>query len=201
MRINYKVVSEASFASRQSVDILWTKPQDVPLSIPGADVEVEADANRFTLTMVGVANPDSKQSEAYAATTALFYLFSGNARDEKVALRLPPAWRDLFSELTEAKKNHLDAQDREIVRGLRSLVRDRRDQELEDGVILQGAFRGRGNGKSTPGFNDNGAHERARHNGANAEMYRKIWADKSSTPKYQTMMVSHWGTRSISSLF
>lgn len=197
VRISYKTVSEASFASRQSVDISWTKPQEIPPPIPGADVEIVADATHFTLTMVGVANPDSKQSEAYAATSALFYLFSGNARDEKTGLRLPPVWRDLFTELTEAKKSHLDAQDREVVRGLRSLVRDRRDQELEDGVILQGAFRGRGNGKSTPGSSESGHQDRTRHNGAHADIYRKIWADKSSTPKYQTMMVSLYGDMSL----
>lgn len=165
------------------------------------DVEVEADATRFILTMVSVANPDSKQSEAYAATTALFSLFSGNAKDEKVGLRLPPAWRDLFSELIETKKNHIDAQDREVVRSLRSLVRDRRDQELEDGVILQGAFRGRGNGKSTPGSGENGGQDRTRHNGANADVYRKIWADKSSTPKYQTMIVSYTKIHPLASPF
>lgn len=190
MRINYNIVSEASFASRQCVEIIWTKPQDIPLAIPGADVQIEADANRFKVTMDGVATPDSKQSEAYAATTALFYIFSGNPRDEKVGLRLPPAWRDLFSELIESKKDYLDAQDREVVKGLRDLVRARRDQELEDGVILQGAFRGRTNGKSTQNSSENGSQDRARTSGINGDVYRKIWADKSSSPKYQTMIVS-----------
>ena len=190
VKINYRVVSEASFANRHSVDISWTKPQEVPLITPGTDVEIIADPNRVTITMATIATPDTKQSEAYVATSAIFYIFSGNTREEKVGLRLPPVWRDLFSELAEAKKNHLDSQDRTVVRGLRTLVRQRRDQELEDGVIIQGAFRGRGTPKGVRDSSDNGNRDQSRPDNTGSDHYRKIWADKSSTRKYQTMLVS-----------
>ncbi|KAF4121009.1 ATP-dependent RNA helicase DHX29 [Geosmithia morbida] len=121
VKINYAIISEASFANRHAVDIFWTKPQEVPVVIPGSDIEIIAEPSRFTFTMNSIATPDAKQSEAYIATTALFYIFSGNTREEKVSLRLPPAWRDLFSELGKAKKNHLDSQDRDVVKYLRTL--------------------------------------------------------------------------------
>lgn len=137
-----------------------------------------------------IATPDTKQSEAYVATAAIFHIFSGNSREEKVGLRLPPVWRDLFSELAEAKKSHLDSQNRNVVKGLRSIVRQRRDQELEDGVILQGAFRGRATPKGAQDSGDNGNQDRLRLNNAGSDQYRKIWTDKSSSRKYQAMLVS-----------
>ena len=190
MRINYKVVSDASFASRHSVDIWWSKPQDVSPVVPSSDVEVIADPQQFTLSMTGVATPDAKQSEAYAATSAIFYIFSGNSREEKVGLRLPPVWRDLFSELVEARKEHLDSQDRTVLRELRSLVRRRRDQELEDGVIIQGAFRGRGAAKSTQDSSENGSQDRSVSHGVGNDANKQLWENKSKSRKYQMMLVS-----------
>ncbi|EQL02767.1 DEAD-like helicase [Ophiocordyceps sinensis CO18] len=190
VNIRYIVVSDAIFASRQSVDITWTKPQDPPQSEPSSDVEIMADPTRFTLTMLGVATPDAKQSESYIATSALFHIFSGNSREERVALRLPPVWRDLWHEMAEAKKNRLDSEDREVVRSLRTLVRQRHDQELEDGVILQGAFRGRGTPKASQDSSENGLGDRRRQKPAAAEEFKKIWANKSGSRKFQTMLES-----------
>lgn len=153
-------------------------------------MQVTTSPYRFTLTMTGIATPDSKQSEAYAATAALFYIFSGNSREEKVNLRLPAAWRDLWTELAEDKKNQLDSQDREVVRKLRDLVRKKQDQELEDGVILQGAFRGRATAKSSHNPSEAGSQDRSKQINGGEEIYRKIWADKSSTRKFHTMLVS-----------
>jgi hypothetical protein len=195
-RIEYTVISQATFANQHAVDIFWSKPQEVPQSLILPDIEIFADPYRFTFTMTGLATPDSKQSEACVATYALFYTFSGNAREEKVGLRLPPAWRDLWSELSDAKKIQSDSQDRAVVKELRDLVRKRQDQELEDGVILQGAFRGRAAAKVTQESGDSANHDRARQVNGNPELYKKIWTEKSSTRKYQTMLVS-WSTLSL----
>ncbi len=157
--------------------------------MPTTDVSIDLLPTHFSFTMTGVATPDVKQSEAYIATVALFHIFSINAREEKVNLRLPPTWKDFWSELAEAKKNHADAADRTVVKDLRSLVRERLDQELEDGVIIQGAFRGRGNAKQQSEATDGNGHRTKQTNG-NAELLRKIWAGKSSTSKYQSMLVS-----------
>lgn len=186
VKITYTIVSEATFASRQSIDIWWTKPQEPPAAMPESDVEVIADPTRFTFTMQRVAASDAKQSEAYIATSALFHVFSGNAREEKANLRLPAVWRDLWNELAEAKKEQLDSEDRAVVRSLRTLVRQRHDQELEDGVILQGAFRGRG-GKAAQDSSDSA--DRKKPQTLNPDEFKKIWADKSGTRKFQQMLV------------
>lgn len=167
----------------------WAKPQEEPQPTEDPDVKITIDPMRFTLRMVGIATPDSKQSEAYVATSALFYLFSSSAKEEKVGLRLPPTWRDLWQELAEAKRSHAFAQDRAVVRELRALVQKRQDQELEDGVILQGAFRGRTAGKNQQEAGDGRGQDKAKQSNVNADIYRKIWADKSSSPKYLAMLV------------
>ncbi|TWU71680.1 hypothetical protein ED733_001698 [Metarhizium rileyi] len=187
VRMTYTVVSEATFASRQSVDIRWSKSQELPQVLPDADVEVAADATHFTFTMKTIAASDSKQSEAYISTAALFHIFNGNSKEEKVSLRLPPVWKDIWSEMAEAKKNHVDTQDREEVRSLRTMVRQRQDQELEDGVL---AFRGRGAAKSTSDPTQSGSSDRLKLNPASAELLQKIWTDKASTAKFQSMLQS-----------
>uniref|UniRef100_A0A0D2XNM0 Uncharacterized protein n=1 Tax=Fusarium oxysporum (strain Fo5176) TaxID=660025 RepID=A0A0D2XNM0_FUSOF len=188
-RISYSFVSDASFANRHSLDITWTKPQEVPPPAASSDVQLVADPYRFTFTMIGIATPDAKQSESYISTVALFYAFSGNAKDEKVVIRLPHVWKDVWAELAEARKAQIDEQDRDVVRDLRALVRQRHDQELEDGVIIQGAFRGRG-AKHTHDSGDDGGQDRSRQNAANGEYYQKIWAEKSSTRKFQMMLAN-----------
>ncbi|KAK9444538.1 pre-mRNA-splicing factor ATP-dependent RNA helicase PRP22 [Metarhizium brunneum] len=185
VRMTYTVVSEATFASRQSVDIWWTKAQELPHVLPDSDVEVAADATHFTFTMKSVAVSDAKQSEAYISTAALFHIFNGNSKDEKVSLRLPPVWKDLWSEMAEAKKDYMDTQDREAVRSLRTMVRQRQDQELEDGVI---AFRGRGAARNSPDSTQNGSLDRSRLNTAGVESLQKIWYDKARGEKFQSML-------------
>lgn len=189
-KVSFIIVSDATFANRHSVDIFWSKPQEQPPPVTLSDVEVITDPYHFTFTMNGIATPDTKQSEAYIATAALYYTFSGNPKEEKVGIRLPPVWRDLWSELAEARKNQIDAQDRTVVKDLRALVRERHDQELEDGVILQGAFRGRGAAKNLHDAGEDGSQDRARQSASNSEHYQKIWADKSSSRKYQIMLQS-----------
>ncbi|TQV93893.1 ATP dependent RNA helicase [Cordyceps javanica] len=199
VKIQYRIVSDASFASQKALDIWWNKAQELPQPMLTTDVSMDLSQSHFSFTMAGVATPDAKQAEAYIATVALFHIFNSNAREEKVNLRLPPAWRDVWSALAEAKKSHADAADRTVVKDLRSLVRERLDQELEDGVIIQGAFRGRGNAKQQSEATDQNGH-RTKQTG-NADLLRKIWNDKSNTSKFQSMLTSRmqlpmWGFRS-----
>ncbi|RFU79537.1 dead-like helicase [Trichoderma arundinaceum] len=186
VNINYAVVSEATFANRHSVDIWWSKPQDPAQPITSADVEAVIDPTHFKFIMTTIATPDTKQSEAYIATAALFHIFNGNPKEEKVNLRLPTVWRDFWSEMAEAKKNHYDAQDRLAVKQLKALVRQRHDQELEDGVVLQGAFRGRNNAKTSSEATESGHIER-KHVESD-ESLKKIWTSKSSRKKYASML-------------
>ena len=139
--------------------------------------------------MTSVSTPDAKQSEAYIATTALFLIFGSSAKEDKVFLRLPATWRDLWTEFAEAKKEKLDEADRASIRTLRDMVRKKRDQELEDGVLIKGAFKNRGSIR-TQENNDESIGEKAAKSSLTPVAYQKIWLEKSSTQNYQTMLVS-----------
>ncbi|PSR89054.1 pre-mRNA-splicing factor ATP-dependent RNA helicase PRP22 [Coniella lustricola] len=187
VKLAYLKVSETPFAHRHLLSITWSKAQDLLPDFAFAGVEVASSTNKFVFKMTEVATPDSKQSEAFIATTALFLAFGSSGKDEKVSLRLPAQFRSLWTEYAEARKNEMDAQDRAAIKALRSLVRKRRDQEEEDGVLLQGAFRGRNNGRSGAEAAETLAEKRA---SGGPEYYQGIWYKKMNTPKYQNMLQS-----------
>ena len=139
--------------------------------------------------MVTVSAPDPKQSEAYISTVALFLIFGSSSKEDKVFLRLPATWRDLWTELAESKKEKADELDRETIRIFRDMVRDKRDQELEDGVLIQGAFRNRGSTRAADTSDESGPDKSSKSSLA-SEAYRRIWMEKSNSPSYQSMLVS-----------
>ncbi|KAI0006861.1 P-loop containing nucleoside triphosphate hydrolase protein [Xylariaceae sp. FL0662B] len=189
VKIAYHLVSENSYSCRHLVSINWSKPQEiVPYSnIP--TIESAIYPQQFMFKMVSVATPDSKQSEAYIATSALFVIF-GSTKEEKIFMKLPPAWRELWSELAEEKKSQTDAADRSAIKALRAMVRQKQDQDLEDGVLLQGAFRGRNAVRTANEIGDESTLERGNVHGFGPEYYQQIWADKSCTPRFQAMLQS-----------
>jgi ATP-dependent RNA helicase DHX29 len=140
--------------------------------------------------MSSVSCPDSKQSEAFIATTALFLLFSSSAKEDKVFLRLPATWRDLWTEFAEKKKEKSDEADRSAIRVFRDIVREKRDLELEDGVLIQGAFRNRTPARAADNSDESGP-DKTLKSSLTPEAYQKIWADKASMPNYRMMLVSH----------
>nr|XP_036581626.1 helicase associated domain-containing protein [Colletotrichum truncatum]KAF6790069.1 helicase associated domain-containing protein [Colletotrichum truncatum] len=190
VKISYRLISEVPFANRHSVSISWTKAQDVPQQSQDGSVEVIASTINFNFSMKSIATPDKKQSEAYVATWALFHIFGTSTKEEKVGMRLPAVWRELWDELAETRKSILDAKDREAIRELRALVRQRQDQELEDGVIIQGAFKGRGAARNQNDNRDEAGQDAAKRLSGGPEYYQNIWAQKTSSPRYQAMLQS-----------
>ncbi len=188
MRISYHLLSDVAFANRHAVNILWSKAQEVPPAPEISDLDVFTSPTQFVYKMMSIATPDAKQSEAFIATTALFCIFGSSAKEEKVALRLPATWKDLWSEYAEGKKNKADGEDRTVLRHLRDMVRKRVEQELEDGVLIQG-FKGRGQSKNQTD-SDHSDQERVKRQPYGPEYYQNIWMQKSSSPKFQQMLVS-----------
>lgn len=189
VKLAYKLISESSFANRHSVAISWSKPQELPAHMEIEGIDIASQSSHFMFYMRDVATPDPKQSEAFIATIALFIICGTSTKEEKVSMRLPATWRDLWAELAKAKQDRADAEDREAIRKVRTLVRDRQNQELEDGVVLQGAFRKRGAARNTETGDDAG-QDKAKRGVFDPESYRRIWAAKCSTPSYKAMLVS-----------
>lgn len=188
VKLSYIKVSETAFAHRHLLSISWAKAQEVLIDQGVAGVELASSPNKFVFKMTEIATPDEKQSEAFIATTALFLVFGSSGKEEKVSLRLPSQFRDLWGEYWETKKNDADARDRSAIKELRALVRERRDQEEEDGVLLSGAFRGRNNARNGGDTPDAIAAEKRASGGP--EYYRGIWQKKSLAPRYQAMLQS-----------
>lgn len=188
-RLTFALVSTSNYANRHSLRITWSKAQDVTvLSLP-PHIEYNPLPKSQAFTMTAISTPDTKQSEAYIATVALFVIFGSSSREDKVVLRLPATWRDLWTEFANEKKEKADELDRESIRTLRDMVREKKDQELEDGVLLKGAFKGRGASRTI----DNGGEsmtDNASRSSLTPEAYQKIWWEKSNTPSYQYMLVS-----------
>jgi ATP-dependent RNA helicase DHX29 len=113
-KIEYRQVSP-TYACRYSVTIIWSKGQmvDDPSYLKALDVR--AKRQQLIVTMLREATPGNAQSEAYIAAAALFVIFSGSPKEEKAHLRLPPAFRDLWAEFAELKREHNDAKDRDTV--------------------------------------------------------------------------------------
>lgn len=171
------------------VTVYWSKPQE-STGIPEIQgIEQTSFPLQLSFKMTTVSTPDKKQSEAYVATVAMFAIF-GSTKEEKIFLRLPAAWRELWSDLAEEKKSQADSIDRAAIKDLRAMIRRKQDQELEDGVLLQGAFRGRAAQRALKEGSEDSSVDR---NGAQVfspEYYQRIWFDKASTPRFQAMLVS-----------
>lgn len=188
VKLNFTLISDSSFSNRHSLRVTWSKGQDFSESTPPSHIECLSSPKSQTFTMTSMSAPDAKQSEAYIATVALFFLFSSSTREEKVFLRLPPVWRDLWTEFAETKKEKADEADRTNVRVFRDMVREKKDQELEDGVLIHGAFRNRLSMR-IPDASDESGPDKAGKTMLNPEAYQKIWFDKSKTQSYQLMLV------------
>jgi ATP-dependent RNA helicase DHX29 len=121
---------------------------------------------------------------------ALFIIFSSSVREEKVFLRLPPAWRDFWVELASMKKEQTDSADREAIRGFRDTIREKKDREEEDGVVLTTAFKRRGALVTPYDTSDESGPEKPGRSSITPENLKRIWADKCQSTAYQMMLVS-----------
>lgn len=141
------------------------------------------------MTMMTISTPSALQSEAYAATAALFVVFSSVPKEEKVYLRLPPAWRNLWSELSEARKEQQSATDRDALRELRGLVRQHNTLTEYNSADVTNDH-----GKSNSFIANSELAEKSLPEaeavpGASAAL-AAIWHSKASTPAYQHMLKS-----------
>lgn len=131
-RIIFKLISASAFSNRHSLEVNWSREQDFTPAAPIDSLVCEVAAQTVMLEMVSVACPDATQSEAYISTVALFLIFASSPKEEKVFLRLPSSWRDLYLELLECKKEQDDAKDRDVLRKLRNMMEDVDVSSIQD---------------------------------------------------------------------
>lgn len=138
--------------------------------------------------MESVATPDAEQAEAYVATLALFLVFSQSPKEEKAYLRLPSAWRTLWSELCTSQQEAVDAKDRDILRNLRKLL-DNNDQSLGE---TRTSTKPKPKHCSTPRKDVENARspkEPQQSLESPADLIQ-LWSTKASTQSFQRMLVA-----------
>ena len=145
--------------------------------------------------MASISTPTVLQSEAYISTVALFLLFAHLPKESKAHMRLPGVWRDLWTELSEVKKEHESEADKEAFKGIQKLLQENA-HKFEDDVVLTNNFKKRNGNNSSE--EATATDFRPKDDGQNSDRLRKLWTDRSSTPSYQHMARSRatlpiWG--------
>ena len=189
-KVQYKMVSPTTYSARHSVTVSWQKDQEPIDASFSEDVTVQWRERKITITMLKVACSDTTQSEGYVSTAALFLLFSNSPKEEKSALRLPPAFRDLWQEFVEARREKRDAADRKTIKSLREVIRHTTEQEAEEDVVLTAGFRNRQKGLSGISTPIDGESKTLRNGVEESQNLKDMWLRKVSSPAYQYMLQS-----------
>ena len=121
-RVTYKAISASSFSNRHLVEVRWSRMQDAVITTPIDKLTCQSDSRSIKIEMVSLSCPTEAQSEAYISTVAMFLIFASSSKEEKVHLRLPSTWRDLWKELSQLKKDRDEAADRQVLRELRTTI-------------------------------------------------------------------------------
>lgn len=184
-RVAYKMISPTTYRCRHSVTIIWSKDLEVEYDtdITGVNVTLRGIQAVFEATTMAAVGID--QSEGFISTAALFSTSAASTKEEKVYLRLPPNWRDVYRELLEHRKDRIDAGDREAVKYYRSIVQDQIENEESDGVVLTNRWKSRAQAAPSSSPSNSGYNTPVIEN----QGFRELWAQKASTPSYQHMLV------------
>lgn len=114
-------MSSSTFSKRYSLEVCWSREQVSFPTMPIEDIAYTTESDTVKLEMVSIACPEAAQSEGFVSTVALFLIFA-SCPDERVYLRLPSVWRDVWEELSILKRENDDEKDRDILRELRKIV-------------------------------------------------------------------------------
>ncbi|KAJ4992583.1 helicase associated domain-containing protein [Stagonosporopsis vannaccii] len=184
-RIAYKMVSPTTYRCRHSVTITWSKDIEVEYDtdISGVNVSLRGIQAAFEATAMAAVGID--QSEGFISTVALFSISAASTKEEKVYLRLPPNWRDVYRELLEHRKDRIDADDRGAVKYYRSIVQDQIENEESDGVVLTNRWKSRTQAGTSSSPSNSGYSTPVPEN----QGFRELWAQKAAATSYQHMLV------------
>ena len=184
-RVTYKMVSPTTYRCRHSVTITWSKDLEVEYDtdISGVNVSLRGILVTFEATTMAAVGVD--QSEGFISTAALFSISAASTKEEKVYLRLPSNWKDIYRELLEHRKDRIDADDRGAVKYYRSIVQDQIENEESDGVVLTNRWKSRVQVGTSSSPSNSGYSTPVTEN----QGFRELWAQKSATSSYQHMLV------------
>jgi ATP-dependent RNA helicase DHX29 len=179
------MISPTTYSCRHSLTISWSKNIEIEYDKDVPDVSSSVRPLQAKYELVGVATVSVEQSESFISTAALFSISVAVPKEEKVYLRLPSNWRDLYRDFMEHRKTRLDTADREAVRHYRSIVQDQIEEDESDGVVLTNRFKMRNQAAVSSSTSNSGINTPVRE----IEGLRDVWTQKASTPSFQRMLV------------
>lgn len=183
-RISYKLVSSSSFSKRHMLEVRWSREQTSSL-FPIEGLVHKNDSRGITIEMMSIACPDSIQSEAFVSTAALFSVFASSP-EEKIYLRLPSVWRELWEEFCVLKREHDDAKDRDTLRELRSMIDTHRCGD--NPVVGSGTDKTISSVSKMANAESEELQAPSQLTAAFSDEMRAIWRAKESMPSYQNML-------------
>ena len=187
IRITYKLVSESIFSKRHSLTVRWSRELSPVTIFPVDGLMFESDPTSFRVEMISIACPDTNQSEAFISTVALYMIFASQP-EQKLYMRLPSVWRDLWEELSILDRGNRDANDRETLRELRTIIENiGNSSDLPNGNVDD--F---GKGTVPAKYeSDQGKPQPLQQSPMpSINEFKAIWAAKERTPSYQQMLSS-----------
>ncbi|WEW57899.1 ATP-dependent RNA helicase [Emydomyces testavorans] len=185
-KLYYRDLSSTPFSHRKSVEITWSKVQEITPDSPLPDIVYSSNSHSMSASMASVGAATRQQAESYISVVALF-LMASSSRENKVSMKLPGVWRDVWEELSSVKKEYSDAADREIVKNLKQLLQQVKSQADEDIVLIENFKRRNGNGR--PAAEE--SFQRKPYNGGPLSHYlQSLWRDRSSTMAFKQMMAT-----------
>ncbi|KAK7180896.1 hypothetical protein DPSP01_000632 [Paraphaeosphaeria sporulosa] len=183
-RLSYKQISPTTYSCRHGLTVVWSKDQDLEYDTEVVGVTSSINGNRATFEATSIATISIEQSEGFISTVALFSVFAASAKEEKVYLRLPPTWRDLYRDLLDTRRCRIDASDRDKIKYFRSLVQDQLEDEEAEGVVLTSRFRARNQAAASSSSSASGQNTPPQV----FESLKELWFNKASTHSFQYML-------------
>ena len=167
--------------------VRWSKDQEIPLSSLLSSVETIANPRTLKVEMKTISTPDTAQTEAYVSTMAIFLIFFASQK-EKIHLRLPPVWRDLWEELAAIRNAEVDAADRLELKSFRQLIENESgstDTEVKTAEPVSHSMTSDG-----ISIEVNRSDERPEMESTTSTDIISLWRAKSSSPRFQSMLKS-----------
>jgi len=179
------MISPTTYTCRHSLTIFWSKEQDFEYDTEISGVVCTPYRKQVTLAANEIAAVSVEQSESFISVAALFSISASLLKEEKVYLRLPSNWKEVYREFLERRKTRLDAADRDAIKHYRSIIEDQIENEESDGVVLTNRFKARNQAATSSSTSNSGYSTPVRH----YDGLREQWFAKASTPSYQRMLI------------
>ena len=166
----------------------WSVSQDLSRLVHDSSIICDAAEFQSKFQMKTVSTPDILQSESYISTAALYLTFGHSPKEEKVYLRLPPQWRDLWMEMSLFEREQNDVAGRGALRQLQDIIKTTKSDAYMRRLCTHDSIEEQTPTQQSAILQETGNKSQA---GASlTEKMAKLWISKSSSPMYRQMLKS-----------